>query len=109
MTKSKHTAGRYYVAEMNRKGMFTNDGAATILAENGDEVTPIATVLCQSRYPRGRGHNAACAERDANANLFAAAADMLAELKEVLRCAALPEPWAKPIRAVIAKAENGSE
>jgi len=46
--------------------------------------------------------------RDANARLIAAAPDLLAALKEVLRCSALPDHWAAPARAAIAKAEGAS-
>ena len=61
-------------------------------------------------------------ESRANARLIAAApetaaerdrlrevnADLLAACREVLRCAALPETWAAPLRAVIARAEGRS-
>lgn len=47
-------------------------------------------------------------EAHANARLIAAAPDLLAACKEVLRCACLPDSWAEPVRAAIAKAEGHS-
>ena len=41
-------------------------------------------------------------------DLIAAAPDLLAACKDVLRCGALPDSWAEPIRAAIAKAEGAS-
>ena len=43
-----------------------------------------------------------------DAHLIAAAPDLLAACKDVLRCGALPDSWAEPIRAAIAKAEGAS-
>ena len=45
---------------------LSNDGGIAIMAED----KRIAVADCQSRFKRGQGHNAECAERDANARLI---------------------------------------
>jgi hypothetical protein len=40
------------------------------------------------------------------ARLIAAAPDLLAALKEISRCAAIPDEWLVPVRAAIQKAEG---
>lgn len=91
--------------------LLTNDGMATVSAEDEEGSKPVARVVCQTPYKRGQGYKADCAERDANARLIAAAPDMYEALKELmssglseLNDGASPL-WAK-IAAALAKAEG---
>lgn len=56
---------------------LTNEGARIVMAGE----TRVALVDCQTKFKRGQGHVADCAERDANARLIAAAPDLLAAIK----------------------------
>lgn len=76
MNAAKHTPGPWRIAGLNLQGLFTNDGAASIVTDDG----PVASVACQTPFKRGSGSTALCAERDANARLIVAAPELLAEL-----------------------------
>lgn len=88
----KHTPGPYFFREyaqdaedleqmrglgMKPTRMLTNEGQVALMAGEGDDVKRIALIDCQTRYKRGEGYKTECAERDANAALFAAATDLL--------------------------------
>lgn len=62
---------------------LTNEGQIAIMAGEGEDVKRIALIECQTKYKRGEGSRSACAERDANANLFATSGLMLAVLRFV--------------------------
>ena len=82
---------------------LTNDGARVVMS--GD--ARIGTVDCQTAFKRGKGHEVACAERDANARLIAAAPDLLNACKLALMGFELNAAidWSELERA-IAKAEG---
>jgi hypothetical protein len=93
---SGHTAGPYFwreyaqdaedLAQMRSLGMtptrmLTNEGQVALMAGTGDDVKRIALIDCQTSHKRGQGYKTACAERDANAALFAAAPDLVKALQ----------------------------
>ncbi len=67
--ESKHTPGPWRVSSIG----LMNDGSTPIASEYGQ----IARVTCFAEYRRGRGHDAECDVRDANARLIAAAPELL--------------------------------
>lgn len=60
--------------------MLMNDGSAAVMAADAR----IGLVDCQTKFKRGEGHQAECAERDANAHLIAAAPELLAALQRMV-------------------------
>jgi hypothetical protein len=97
-SEAKHTPGPYFwrefaqdaedLAEMRKLGMtptrmLTNEGQIPLMAGEGHDVKRIALIDCQTNYKRGQGCKTACAERDANATLFAAASDLLAAAQKL--------------------------
>jgi 1,6-anhydro-N-acetylmuramate kinase len=64
---------------------LTNDGALRIAScDESRDRTGIASVDCQTEFKRGRGHEQACEERDANALLIASAPELLEALRELV-------------------------
>lgn len=61
--------------------MLTNQGEAPIMGGLGDDRRRVALVDCQADYKRGRGYEAECEERDANARLIALAPMMYEYIK----------------------------
>lgn len=95
---AEHTAGPYFFREYTQDAedletmrglgikptrMLTNEGQVALMAGTGDDVKRIALIDCQTNYKRGEGYKTACAERDANAALFAAAPDLVKALEEI--------------------------
>lgn len=75
-----------HIAEARSVGLtpprlLTNDGAAPVMGPNGR----IALVDCQTKYKRGEGYKAECAERDANAQLIVRAVNERDELLAALK------------------------
>lgn len=98
-----------HIQELRKHGMeptqaLTNDGSRFVMA--GEQ--RVALVDCQSKYKRGEGYKAQCAERDANARLIKAAPDLLEVLQEVaadsICMKGFHEQFRTRIRAAIAKA-----
>jgi hypothetical protein len=89
-TKRAHTPGPWGIGDYD-------DGHECVI-----EASESKRMICEC-YEDGEEHTD---EDRANARLIAAAPDLLDACKEVLRCAALPELWAAPIRAAIAKADG---
>lgn len=92
----EHTPGPYFFRECAQDAedietmrglglqptrMLTNEGQIALMAGAGDDVKRIALIDCQTNYKRGEGHKSACAEREANARLFAAIPDLLKALE----------------------------
>lgn len=70
---------------------LSNEGQRYLMSGPKDDAKRIALVDCQSDYKRGKGHQTACAERDANARLLADAPLLLEQnrrLREALATAA---------------------
>lgn len=113
-TRKQHTPGPWTSPIFHGAAQFgikpvpalTNEGSRFVMSPAGR----IALVDCQTEFKRGKGHQADCAERDANARLIAAAPEMLAALQA---CACFwgsdslyDSPVAKQARAAIAKARG---
>lgn len=112
--QAKHTPGpysfRFYMTDDDPTKLrdlgidpvraLTNDGQIAIMAPDEERgAKRIALVDCQIKFKRGTGYKTNCAERDANARLFAAAPDLLTALikltNEVLGSLPLMEPLAR--------------
>ena len=105
MTGGKHTPGPWYVSQVG----LTNGGDRPITTE--DE--RICTVDCQTPFKRGEGWQSECDVREANARLIAAAPDLLAAGRLLLRAcdegdADMAMDGYDLLRAAIAKAEGGA-
>ena len=86
---STHTAGPWVFVEWYpNEYRVTNDGERDRIA------------LIDSNLPDE--------ECRANARLIASAPELLSALQELLRCAAIPDDWAAPARAAIARAGEQS-
>lgn len=83
--QSEEDVARLRSVDLEPTRMLTNEGQIALMAGEGDNRKRIAIIDCQTPFKRGQGYRQDCAERDANANLFAAADDMLAALKEFVR------------------------
>jgi hypothetical protein len=93
-----YTQGDDQIAKLRSVGMeptrmLTNEGQVSIMATFGDERVRVALVDCHAKFKRGEGWNKACAERDANAYVLAAAKDSLAGCVEALVYLDAKEPW----------------
>lgn len=89
-----YTQGDDQIAKLRSVGMeptrmLTNEGQVPIMATFGGDRVRVALVDCHAKFKRGEGWNKACAERDANAHMMAAAKDLAAALDDVLAIA----PW----------------
>lgn len=97
--KIEHTPGPYFwrefaqeaedLEQMRKLGMtptrlLTNEGQVALMAGSGHDVKRIALIDCQTNYKRGQGYKTACAERDANAAMFAAMPDLVKALEYAL-------------------------
>ena len=84
-----------------------NDGSFNIVAGEGDDRKPVATATFQGKAKRGQAYSAPDPEGLANAQLIAAAPDLLAACKAIE--VKLPDTAiGQQIRAAIAKAEGGN-
>lgn len=83
MSETKFTKGPWFLAELCQRGMFPNDGGFAIMAPDADQGNRrVALVDCQTPFKRGKGNEAKCEERDANARLIAASPTMLDALEK---------------------------
>lgn len=82
---AQSTPGPWRIADLNKQGMFNNDGSGVVLAGDNDDSVRICTVAAHSPAKRGKGHELDCSVREANARLIAAAPDLLRTSQAVLR------------------------
>lgn len=80
--QSDEDIARLRSVDMEPTLMLTNEGQVALMAGDGDDRKRIALIDCQTHFKRGQGYKTECAERDANANLFSAAPDLLACLRK---------------------------
>lgn len=100
-----HTPGPWSSSQVG----YTNDGNAIIVTgePGSDDRKPVAHALCQSKYKRGEGWKAKCTERDENANIIAAAPDMLAALENLENDdGSIPDHAWRIVQDAIAKAKG---
>lgn len=83
------------IAEMQKVGMeptlmLDNNGATFVMGATVDgHADRIAVVDCHTKFKRGEGFRAECAERDANARLIAAAPELFTLAKALVDDAAV--------------------